>query len=165
MRAVGHNRSVRILYSVVVSLPLLGVVADLGLALTGPQKNFQTLRSDLATVHVPSEYRLTATYQGGTDCATGPCSLTQTWAWAPSSARPISAACADLDNALTSAFPRVGSNSPMPAGAVCDYYAVVSDVLRPGQGKRTVEAIVRAGRPGINDDFLIVLTASYGGGW
>jgi len=38
MRAVGHNRSVRILYSVVVSLPLLGVVADLGLALTGPQK-------------------------------------------------------------------------------------------------------------------------------
>jgi hypothetical protein len=50
----------------------------------------------------------------------------------------------------------------MPAGAACDYYAVLSDPLRPGQGKRTVEAMVRAGQAGINDDFLIVLTASYG---
>ena len=162
MRAVGNNRSVRMLLSVAVSLVLLRVAAEIGLTLTGPQENSQTLRTDLAAVHLPSEYRLTESHQAGTDCVTGPCSLTQTWAWAPSSARTISAACTDLDNALTSAFRRVGSNSPMPTGALCDYYAVLSDVLHPGQGKRTVEAMVRAGQPGINDDFLIVLTASYG---
>ena len=92
----------------------------------------------------------------------GRCSLTQTWAGAPNGVPSISAACTDLGKALTSAFPRVGANSPAPAGAACDYYAVVSDLLHPGQGKRTVEAMVRAGQPGINDDLLIVLTASYG---
>jgi hypothetical protein len=161
IRSAGDNRSVRILLSVVVSLALLGVVAEFGLAFTGPQENFQTLRGDLATVRLPSGYRLTATYQAGTDCAAGPCTLTQTWAWTPGSAHAISAACTDLADALTSAFPRVGSNSPMPAGAACDYYAVLGNLLHPGQGKRTVEGIVRAGHPGINDDFLIVLTASY----
>ena len=164
MREIGNNRGVRIFYSVVVSLALLGAMADLGRAFIGPQENFQTLRSDLATVHLPAGYRLTATYQAGTNCVTGQCSLTQTWVWVPSSARAISAACTDLDNALTTAFPGVGSNSPMPAGAACDYYAVLDDVLRPGQGKRTVAAIVRPGQPGINDGFLIVLTASYSGG-
>jgi hypothetical protein len=80
----------------------------------------------------------------------------------PGRGHPMACACTELDNALTSAFPRVGANSPMPAGAACDYYAVLSDPLRPGQGKRTVEAMVRVGQAGINDDFLIVLTASYG---
>jgi len=49
----------------------------------------------------------------------------------------------------------------MPADAACDYYAVLDSLLHPGQGKRTVEGIVRAGRPGSNHDLLIVLTASY----
>lgn len=162
IRSAGDNRGVRVLFSIAVSLVLLGAAAEVGLVLTGPQENFQTLRGDLAAVHLPAGYRLTATRQAGSDCAAGPCSLTQTWAWAPSSAPTISAACTELDNSLTSAFPRVGANSPMPAGAACDYYAVLSDPLRPGQGKRTVEAMVRAGQAGINDDFLIVLTASYG---
>jgi hypothetical protein len=138
------------------------VVAEIGLTLTGPQENFQTLRSDLAKVHLPSGYRLLTTHQAGTDCAGGRCSLTQTWAWAPSSVHTISAACTDAGNALTSAFQGVDSNSPMPASAACDYYAILGDLLHPGQGKRTVEAIVRTGQAGINVDFLIELTASYG---
>jgi hypothetical protein len=74
----------------------------------------------------------------------------------------MSAACTDVDHALTSAFPRVSSNSPMPPRAACDYYAILADLLHPGQGKRTVQAIVWTGDAGINDDFLIELTASYG---
>jgi hypothetical protein len=50
----------------------------------------------------------------------------------------------------------------MPPRAACDYYAILADLLHPGQGKRTVEAIVWTGEAGINDDFLIELTASYG---
>ena len=161
MRVAGDNRGVRIFFSVVVSLVLLGLVAEMGLTLTGPQRNFQTLRGDLAKVRLPSGYRLAATRQTGTDCAAGPCSLTQTWVWAPGGIHSISAGCTDLDNAVTSAFSGVGSDSPMPAGAACDYYAVLGDLLHPGQGKRTVEGIVRAGRAGTND-FLIVLTAAYG---
>jgi hypothetical protein len=133
MRAAGDYHGVRILLSVVLLVALPGVAAEVGLVVTGPQENFQTLRGALATVHLPPGYRLTAAYQAGTDCAPGPCSLTQTWAWAPSIAPTISAACTDVGNALTSAFSRAGTNSPMPAGAACDYYAVLGNLLHPGQ--------------------------------
>jgi hypothetical protein len=48
LRAVVDHRTFRIAYSVVVSLLVLAVVAELGLGLIGPQENFQTLRSDTA---------------------------------------------------------------------------------------------------------------------
>jgi hypothetical protein len=54
MRAAGDNRGVRVFFSIAVSLVLLGAATEVGLVLTGPQENFQTLRGDLATVHLPS---------------------------------------------------------------------------------------------------------------
>lgn len=162
VRAAGNHRSFRISVSIMVSLVLLGVVAEIGLTLIGPQENLPTLRSDLAKVHFPSGYRLVTTHQAGTDCAREPCSVTQAWAWTPSSGRTRSAACTDVYHAMVSAFPGVDSNSPVPANAACDYYAVLGDLLHPGQGKRTIEAIVRTGQARMNDGFLIELTASYG---
>lgn len=80
----------------------------------------------------------------------------------PGSRRTSSAACADVYHAMISAFSGVDSNSPTPAGAACDYYAILGDLLHPGQGKRTIEAIVQTGQAYLNDRFLIELTASYG---
>jgi hypothetical protein len=40
-------------------------------AMIGAQKNFQTLHSDLAKMHLPSGYRLTAEHETGTDCHNG----------------------------------------------------------------------------------------------
>jgi hypothetical protein len=162
VRAADTHRSIRILLSIVVSLALLAAVAEIGLTLIGPQANFQTLRSDLVKVHLPSGYGLVATHQAGTDCAHQQCSLTQSWAWMPTSRRTSSAACTDAYNAMISAFSTVDSNSPIPASAACDYYAILGDLLHPGEGKRTVEAIVRTGQAQINDGFLLQLTASYG---
>jgi hypothetical protein len=160
--ASGASRRFRISLSVLVSLVLLGVLAELSLTLIGPQENFQTLRSDLAKVHLPSGYRLISTRQAGTDCAHEQCSLTQTWAWMPTSGRTSNAACTDVQHAMISAFSGVDSNAPMPASASCDYYAILGDLLHPGQGKRTIEAIVRTGQAQANDRFLIEVTASYG---
>lgn len=162
VRAAGAHRSFRIPVSIMVSLVLLGVVAEISLTLIGPQENFQTLRSDLAKVHLPSGYHLVTTHQAGTDCAHEQCSLTQTWAWMPSSGRTSSAACTDVHHAMMSAFSGVDSNSPIPANAGCDYYAILGDLLHPGQGKRTIEVIVRTGQAQVNDGFLVELTASYG---
>jgi hypothetical protein len=162
LQAAGARRSFRIPFSIIVSLVLLGVVAELGLTLIGPQENFQTLRSDLADVSFPSGYRLVTTHQAGTDCAHEHCSLTQTWAWMPSSRRTSSAACTDAYHAMTSAFSGVDANSPIPANTACDYYAILGDLLHPAKGKRTIEAIVRTGQPQVNDGVLIELAASYG---
>jgi hypothetical protein len=102
--AAGARRRLRIYHSVLVSLVLLGVVAELSLTLIGPQENFQTLRSDLAKVHLPSGYRLISTRQAGTDCAHEQCSLTQTWAWMPTSGRTSNAACTDVQHAMTQSW-------------------------------------------------------------
>jgi hypothetical protein len=75
---VGH-RSFRVPYSIAVSVLLLGVVTEFVLLGIGGQENFQTLRSDLANVRLPSGYRLATEHQAGTDCAHKQCSLTQTW--------------------------------------------------------------------------------------
>jgi hypothetical protein len=162
VRAVAGHHSFRILFSVVVSFLLLGVVAEFGLTLIGAQENFQTLRSDLAKVHLPSGYRLAAKHQAGTDCAHEQCSLTQTWTWTPGSGRTKSAACSDVYHAMTSAFSDVEPNAPVPANAACDYFTVLSSLLHPGQGKRTVEAIVQTAQAHASDGFLIKLIASYG---
>ena len=162
MRAAGGHRSFRIAVSVVVSVILLAVAAELTLTMIGAQENVQTLRSDLAKVRLPSGYHLVTTRQAGADCADGLCSLTQTWAWAPRSGRSSSAACADIQHALASAFSRADSNTPIPANAACDYYAVLGDLLHPGQGKRTVEAIVLTCQTPAAGDCIVELTASYG---
>jgi hypothetical protein len=160
-RAVGAKRGFRIPFSIVISLVLFGFVAEIGLTLAGPQESLRTLRGDLAKMHLPPGYRLVKQRQAGTDC-TQACSLTQFWTWAPSSARTSSAACTDVYHAMTAAFTVADSNSPIPADAACDYYAILGDLLHPGQGKRTIEAIVRTGQRQMNDGLLIELTASYG---
>lgn len=162
LRAVAGHRSFRILVSVAVSFLVLGTMAEFGLTLIGPQENFQTLRSDLAKVHLPSGYRLSTERQAGTGCGHEECSLIQIWTWAPGSGRTTSAACSDVYHAMTSAFSEADSNSPVPANAACDYFTILSSLLHPGQGQRTVEAIVQTGQDQANDGFLIKLTASYG---
>src|SRR6266568_7534987 len=145
-QAVAGHRSFRIPFSIAVSVLLLGIVAEFVLLGIGGQENFETLRSDLASVHLPSGYRLATEHQAGTDCAHEQCSLTQTWRWAPSSGRTKSATCSDVFHAMTSAFSGADSNSPVPANAACDYYTVLESLFHPGQGKRTVEAIVKTGQ-------------------
>lgn len=162
LRSAAAHRSVQVGTTIVVSFLMLGFVAQFGLLGIGAQENFQTLRSDLANVHLPSGYRLAAEHQVGTGCAHEQCSLTQTWVWAPGSRRTRPTACSDAYHAMTSAFSGVDSNSPLPDGASCDYYAVLASLLHPGQGKRDAEAIVQAGPPRTNDGFVIKLTDSYG---
>jgi hypothetical protein len=160
--AVSGHRSLRVAFSIVVAVLVLGVVAELGMTFTGPQENFQTLRGDLAKVHLPSGYRLTRTRHAGSDCAHAECSLTQTWSWTPGSPRTSSTACSDVYHAMASAFTVVDSNTPMPASAACDYYAILGDLLHPGQGKRTIEAIVGTGQAPAGHGYVVRLTASYG---
>jgi hypothetical protein len=162
VRAAGDHRIIRILASIVSLLVSLGVAAEIGLTLADPQEDFQTLRHDLANVHLPPGYHLITTRQAGTNCRNESCSITQTWAWAAGSRRTSSAACADAYHALTSAFPGTESNSPLAANAACDYFAILSGLLHPGQGKRMIEVIVQTGHPQASGGFLIELTDSYG---
>ena len=161
-QAAAQHRSLRIAVSMTVSLLLLGVVAELTLTGIGGQENFRTLRSDLANVRLPPGYSLATEHQVGTDCAHEQCSLTETWRWTPSTGRTRSAACIDVLHAMTSAFSGVDSNSPAPSKAACDYYAVLDSVFHPGQGKRTVEAIVKTGLVETHPVVLLELIASYG---
>jgi hypothetical protein len=156
------NRGFRIAFSIVASVVVLAIAAELSLTMIGAQENGQTLRSDLAKVRLPSGYHLVTTGQAGGDCTGGECSLTQTWGWAPSSGRSSSAACADIKQALASAFSGADSNTPIPANAACDYYAVIGDLFHPGQGKRTVEAIVLTCQALTISNCFVELTASYG---
>lgn len=162
VRAAGAHRSFRIAFSVVTSLVLLGIAAEIIMTLIGAQENFQTLRGDLAKVHLPPGYDLVTTRHAGTGCAGGQCSITQTWAWTPSSGHGSPAACADAQQALAFAFSRADSNSPVAANAACDYYAILGDLLHPGQGKRTVEAVVPACQAPATGLCIIKVTASYG---
>jgi hypothetical protein len=155
------HRSFRIAVSIVVSLFLLGVVVELGLTMAGGQENFQTLRSDLAEVHLSPTYHLIATRQAGSDCG-GSCSLTQTWVWTPTPGHGSSAACSDVQRAIESAFSRADANSPIPANTACDYYAILGDLLHPGQGKRAVDGIVFKCHAPTAASCKIELTASYG---
>lgn len=91
----------------------------------GAQENFQTLRSDLTKVHLPSGYRLKGERKAGTDCHHDGCSLTQTWTWVPALQPTQSSACFNLFKAMNSAFSDVESNSPLPANAACDYYSII----------------------------------------
>jgi hypothetical protein len=160
-QAIARHRGLRIYLIVAGSLLLLVLVTEIIPAIIGAQKNFQTLRSDLAKVHLPSGYRLTAEHKAGTDCAHHGCSLTQTWTWVPSSGRTRSAACHDAYHAMTSAFSGVELNSPIPANAACDYYTILGSLLHPGQGKRTVEAIVQTGKAHTSEGFVVQLVAVY----
>jgi hypothetical protein len=157
----GHRRSFLIYISVAGSLFLLFMVTEIIPATIGAQKNFQTLQSDLAKVHLRSGYRLTAEHKAGTDCAHNGCSLIQTWAWAPSGGRTKSAACHDAHHAMTSAFSGVDSNAPNPANVACDYYTILDSLLHPGQGKRDVQAIVKTGQAHTSEGFIVQLVASY----
>lgn len=157
----GNPRGFLIYISVAGSLLLLFMVTEIIPGTIGAQENFQTLRSDLAKVHLPSGYRLTAEHKAGTDCAHNGCSLTQTWAWAPSSGRTRSAACHDAHHAMTSAFSGVEFNSPLPANVACDYNTLLDSPLHPGQGKRTVDAIVKNRQHNKHEGFVIQLVASY----
>jgi hypothetical protein len=126
-----------------------------------PGVNFQTLRGDLAKVHLPSGYRLVAQRQAGTDCH-DQCSITQTWAWTRSSRRTTSTACADVLHALTSAYPGTESNSPIPAHASCDYYALpAGDSFNPSQGKPEIDGIVQTSQTHTHNSFLIELIGAY----
>jgi hypothetical protein len=126
-----------------------------------PGVNFQTLRSDLAKVHLPSGYRLVAQHRDGTDCH-DQCSITQTWAWTRSSPRTTSAACADVFHALNSAYPGTESNSPIPAYSSCDYYALpAGDSFNPGQGKPEIDGVVETSQTHTHNSFLIELTGAY----
>jgi hypothetical protein len=162
VRAILTHRGVAIPFSIVVSAVLLGVGAEVVLGVVGAQENFQTLRSDLAKVHLPSRYHLVGTRRAGADCKAAQCSLIQTWAWAPSNGHGSSAACADVRQALATAFAAADSNSPIPANAACDYYALLGSLLHPGQGKRTVQAIVLTCQAPNTERCIITLTASYG---
>jgi hypothetical protein len=160
-QAIAGHRGYRIFLIVAGSLLVLVLVTEIIPASIGAQKNFQTLRSDLAKVHLPSGYSLTAEHRTGTHCAHHECSLIQTWTWAPSRGRTKSAACQDARHAMTSAFSGVDANSPIPANTACDYYTILESVLHPRQGKRTVEAIVKTGQAHTSEGFVIQLAAYY----
>jgi hypothetical protein len=127
----------------------------------GEQQNFQTLRNDLAKVHLRPGYRLTAEHKAGTDCANDDCSLAQTWTWMPAHRPNRSSACSDVFNAMNSAFSDVGSNSPMPANAACDYVTTVDSLFHSEQGKRLIEAIVQIGSDRTGEDLKVTISAAY----
>jgi len=52
----------------------------------------------------------------------------------------------------------VEPNTPVPTGAACDYNTTRSSILHPGQGKRSIDLIVRQGASG---DPVIDAVASY----
>ncbi len=156
------SRGFRISFiSVAGTLLLLVAITQIIPGMIGAQENFRTLRGDLARVHLPSGYRLTAVHTAGTDCAHQGCSLTQTWKWVPGRGRTKSGACADVYQAMNSAYPGAEANAPIPADVACDYFTVIDSLLHPGQGKRLVDAIVQTGGANTSGGFLVKLVASY----
>lgn len=156
VRQLWHYKAYRIL-CVLWAVILFSFLAYLVIS---PGVNFQTLRSDLAKVHFPSGYSLVAERREGTNCH-DQCSITQTWAWTRSSWRTTSTVCADVFRALTSAYPGTESNSPIPAHASCDYYALPGDFFHPGQGKPVIDGIVQGSQTHTGNSFLIELIGSY----
>jgi hypothetical protein len=144
------------------ALILLIVVLGLVSTVVGSQtqENFHTLGADLAQVHLPPGYRLTAVHKSGTDCQDW-CSLTQIWTWAPGRRRTPSGACSDAHHAMTSAFADVWPDSPIPAHAACVYYTILDSFFHPGLGKRSVRVIVQTGKAHTSGGFVVKLVAAY----
>jgi len=142
--------SLLVIFMVVVIIP--GTI--------GAKENFQTLRTDLAKMHLPPGYRLTSERKGGTNCRTGGCWVTQTWIWAPGRGRTQSGACADVNRAMTDVFSDVEPNSPMPPNAACVYFTVLASFFHADQGKPNVEGIVQTDNSAASG-FLVRLVAFY----
>jgi hypothetical protein len=160
-RAAAVHPRLRIPLRILAALWALSLMTVFVLTLIGTQTNFHTLRSDLAKVHLPSGYRLAAQHQAGTDCHQS-CSLTQIWTWAPSHWRTPSAACSDVNHAMTAALPDVSPDSSIPATAACAYFTVLDSPFHPAQGKRLVIATVQTGKAPTSGGFIVKLVASYG---
>lgn len=159
IRRLAEYRGVRFLFAIAVGCVILGVAAELGLTVIGAQQNAKTLRSDLAHIQLErAGYRMTAQHQIGT-CAFGhDCEINQTWAWSGPNPPTAPAMCRDADQAMKSAFGQVDPNTPFPKGAACDYNTTRSSILHPGQGKRSIDLIVR---PDASGDPVIGAIASY----
>jgi hypothetical protein len=65
------------------------------------------------------------------------CSVIQTWTWLPAGGRSASEQCRDASSALSSAFSNAEANSPLPAGAVCNYFTIVDSFFHPRQESAT----------------------------
>jgi hypothetical protein len=146
------------------TLITLGVIAIVAFAVVmsvNTRYNVQTLRADLARVHFPSGYRLVTVRRWGTGCAHAQCSLTETWAWPGNGGRTVSAACSAVYHAMTAAYSDYPeANSPMAAGAACDYYSTAGG---PGFTKALIEVIVRLDKTQSAGGVLVQLTGSYPG--
>lgn len=160
---IDHPRLVTVYLIVATPVVILMVVVlQIIPEARGDHQNFQTLRSDLAKVHLRPGYRLTAEHKAGTDCANDGCSLTQTWTWVRAHQPTGSSACSAVFNAMNSAFSDdVESNSPIPANAACDYYTTVESFFHTEQGKRDIEAIVQIGNNRTGEDLKVTISASY----
>ena len=64
---------------------------------------------------------------------------------------------------MSSAFSDVEPNSPIPVNAACDYFTSVDSLLHPGQGERSIEAIVQTGKAHTSEGFVVTLAATYEG--
>jgi hypothetical protein len=144
---------------VLVMLGVIAFVAFLVVMFAKTSYNFQTLRADLAQVHIPSGYHLVTVRRSGTDCAHDQCSLTETWTWSGNGKRTVSAACSDVYHAMTAAYSEYPeANSPMAAGAVCDYDSTAGG---PGFTKALIEVIVRPEKTQSAGGVVVQLTGSY----
>jgi hypothetical protein len=158
--AVTHRAFVIFFISVAASLSLILLVVGVIPGIIAGQVNFQTLRTDLAKMHLPPGYRLTSERKGGTNCRTGGCWVTQTWIWAPGRGRTQSGACADVNRAMTYVFPDVEPDSPRPPNAACAYFTVLASFFHAGQGKPEVDGIVQTDNSAASG-FLVRLVAFY----
>jgi hypothetical protein len=119
-----------------------------------PQVSFATLRSDVGQIRLPAGYVRVASAQSGRGCAHHQCALAEFWVWRGRTARSASGACRDVDRAMSDASGGDAVlNTLPPRGAACDYGAAFGSFLRPGLGKRDVDAFVftgprAAGSPG-----------------
>jgi hypothetical protein len=127
------------------------------------QMNYTTLRSDIGKVHLPAGYEKVSTSESGNNCAGQSCTLTELWVWHGSGVRTATDACQDISKAMDAAFSPVYPNDPIPQEAACDYYAILSSFLHPGQGKRTVQALVwvNNGTVSYGDHYILEVLGSY----
>jgi hypothetical protein len=142
-----------------ITLGVIAFVAFLVVMFVNTRYNFQTLRADLARIHIPSGYHLVTVRRSGTDCAREQCSLTETWTWPGNGGRTVPAACSAVYQAMTTAYSEdAEANSPMAAGAACDYYSIAGG---PGATKALIEVIVRPDKTQSAGGVLVQLTGSY----
>lgn len=154
-----HPRALLVCLCAAAAFLVFAFVTFIIPAMIGAQMTFQTLRGDLARVHLPPGYHLIAEHRAGTNCHEE-CSLTQTWTWAPAAGRSTGGACSDAFHALSAAYAHTESNSPVRAGVACDYFASAESLFHPGQGKPGVEVTVKPSQAAAAG-FTVKLTASY----